>query len=78
MDEIVKSYVDQKQFMGSVLVGRGNELVFEKSYGSANVEWDIPNAADSRFRIGSITKQFTAASILLLQERGKLSVDDPP
>ena len=41
------------------------------------MEWEIPNSPSTKFRLGSITKQFTAASILLLEERGKLSVNDP-
>ena len=63
--------------MGTALVARGDQVVFDKAYGSANLEWDIPNTPATKFRLGSITKQFTAASILLLEERGKLSVNDP-
>jgi CubicO group peptidase (beta-lactamase class C family) len=64
-------------FTGSALVAKDGKVVFSKGYGMANVEWDIPNTPQTKFRLGSITKQFTAASILLLQERGKLSVQDP-
>jgi len=64
-------------FTGSALVAKGGKVVFSKGYGMANAEWDIPNTPQTKFRLGSITKQFTAASILLLQERGKLSVQDP-
>jgi CubicO group peptidase (beta-lactamase class C family) len=77
MDKVVQSYVDAKQFMGSVLVARGEDVVFSKSVGSANLEWNIANTPATKFRIGSMTKQFTAASILLLEERGKLKIDDP-
>src|SRR5688572_7179869 len=77
MDQIAQSYVSNKQFMGSVLVARGNEVLLSKGYGSANLEWEIPNAPSTKFRLGSITKQFTAASILLLEERGKLTLEDP-
>jgi CubicO group peptidase (beta-lactamase class C family) len=76
MDQIVRSYSDNHQFMGSVLVAQGDKIVFEKSYGDANLEWNIPDDSLTKFRIGSMTKQFTAASILLLEERGKLSTDD--
>jgi CubicO group peptidase (beta-lactamase class C family) len=76
MDQIVQSYVDAKQFMGSVLVARGDAILFNKSYGMANLEWNVPNTPTTKFRIGSITKQFTAAAILLLEERGKLTVED--
>jgi CubicO group peptidase (beta-lactamase class C family) len=77
MEEVVRSYVSEKKFMGCVLVVRGNNVLLNKGYGFANLEWDIPNSPSAKFRLGSITKQFTAASILLLEERGKLKVDDP-
>jgi CubicO group peptidase (beta-lactamase class C family) len=76
MDQIVRWYSDSRQFMGSVLVAQGDKIVFEKSYGDANLEWNIPDDSLTKFRIGSMTKQFTAASILLLEERGKLSTGD--
>jgi len=77
MDQVVQSYTASQHFMGSVLVARGGQVVFSKGYGSADLEWDVPNSSTTKFRLGSITKQFTAASILLLEERGKLSVNDP-
>ena len=61
----------------SVLAARGDEVLLSKGYGSANLEWNIPNSPATKFRLGSVTKQFTAASILLLEERGKLKTDDP-
>lgn len=76
MDQVVQSYVSEKKFMGSVLVARGDETLFSKGYGSANLEWNIPNSPNTKFRLGSVTKQFTAAAILLLDERGKLKIDD--
>jgi len=77
MDQIVQSFVAEHQFMGTVLVAHGDKVLLSKGYGSANLEWDIPNAPNTKFRLGSVTKQFTAVSILLLEERGKLSVSDP-
>ena len=77
IDQIVQSYATEKKFMGSALVARGDDVIFSKAYGSANLEWQIPNAPSTRFRLGSITKQFTAASILLLEEQGKLKTEDP-
>jgi CubicO group peptidase (beta-lactamase class C family) len=76
MDQVVQSYVANHTFMGSVLIALGNQVVFSKGYGSADLEWDVPNSPGTKFRLGSVTKQFTAASILLLEERGKLSVND--
>jgi CubicO group peptidase (beta-lactamase class C family) len=77
MEQVVQSYVPSKKFMGSVLVAQDGRILLDKSYGFANLEWEIPNTSTTKFRLGSITKQFTAASILLLEERGKLKVEDP-
>ena len=77
MEQVVHSYLDQRQFMGTVLVARDGKVLLSKGYGSANLEWDVPNSPATKFRLGSITKQFTAACILLLEERGKLKTDDP-
>jgi len=59
-------------FMGSVLVAEKGKVIFSKSYGMADLEWSVPNSPTTRFNIASMTKQFTAASILLLEDRGKL------
>jgi CubicO group peptidase (beta-lactamase class C family) len=77
MEEVIHAYTANRQFMGSVLVARGAQVLLDKGYGFANLEWDVPDSPATKFRLGSITKQFTAASILLLQERGKLNVEDP-
>lgn len=77
MDRIVRNYVSEGRFMGSVLVARGDMILLDQGYGFANLEWRVPNTPDTKFRIGSITKQFTAASILLLADRGKVSLADP-
>lgn len=77
MEQVIQSFVTAKQFMGAVLVSKDGQTVLDKGYGYANLEWSIPNSPDAKFRLGSITKQFTAASILLLEERGKLSAGDP-
>jgi CubicO group peptidase (beta-lactamase class C family) len=76
MDHVVQSYVDNGTFAGSVLVARGSDVIVSKGYGLADVEWNIPNSPSARFRVASITKQFTAAAILLLEERGRLQIDD--
>ena len=75
LDEVVQAYVPDR-FMGSVLVARGDDIVFDKAYGSANLEWNVANTPDTKFRLGSLTKQFTAAAILLLEEQGKLKTSD--
>jgi CubicO group peptidase (beta-lactamase class C family) len=78
MDEAVKTLSDHnRKFMGSVLVAWGGEKILSRGYGFANLEWEIPNAPDTKFRLGSISKQFTAACILILEQQGKLKVTDP-
>ena len=76
MEEAVQFYVSGNQFMGSVLVARGDSVVFDKAYGAASLELGVPNTTRTKFRIGSLTKQFTAAAVLLLEERGKLHIED--
>ena len=61
----------------AVGVGVGGRSVLEKAYGMADLERDVPNKADTIFEAGSVSKQFTAAAILLLAADGKLSIDDP-
>lgn len=76
LKQVVQPYVDAQMFMGSVLVAKNGKVIFSKSYGMADLEWSVPNSATTRFNIASMTKQFTAASILLLEDRGKLKTDD--
>jgi CubicO group peptidase (beta-lactamase class C family) len=60
----------------AVLVAKDGQVLLRKAYGLANLELGVPMQPDMVFEIASVTKQFTAAAILLLQERGKLSVND--
>ena len=57
-------------------MARDGKLLYAKGYGSANLEQNVPITPDSVFDIGSTSKQFSAASILLLEKQGKLSVND--
>ena len=76
VDEYMRAQEKLKQFSGSVLLARGGVPVVSKGYGLANAEWEIPNTPRTRFRIGSITKQFTSMVVMQLQERGKVKVSD--
>lgn len=60
----------------SVAIVKGGKLVYTHAYGNAHLDPPVPATADMRYSIGSISKQFTAAAILLLQEQGKLSLND--
>jgi CubicO group peptidase (beta-lactamase class C family) len=75
-EEYAQATAKAEHFSGAILVARDGKVLVSKGYGMADVENDVPNTPETRFRLGSLTKQFTAASILLLQERGKLSVQD--
>ena len=75
IDALVQQYVNNKQFNGSVLVAEKGQVIFKKGYGMANMEWNIPNAPDTKFRLGSITKQFTAMLVMQLVEKGKLKLE---
>lgn len=76
-DEYMKSAVEVERFSGSILVARDGQAIVSKGYGMANVELDMPNTLNTVFRLASITKQFTATAIMMLQERGKLNANDP-
>jgi CubicO group peptidase (beta-lactamase class C family) len=77
LEAVAGAYAAEGRFMGSILVVEGDRVLLDRGYGKANLDWAIPNAPDVKFRIGSLTKQFTAASILLLAQDGKLSLTDP-
>ncbi len=77
LEAIVTSYTPKNSFMGAVLVVEGDRVLLDKGYGQADLEWNIPNTPDTKFRLGSLTKQFTATLVLLLQQDGKLNIADP-
>jgi CubicO group peptidase (beta-lactamase class C family) len=76
VEEYLTAAVRVGGFSGSVLIARDGRPVFRSAYGMANRELEVPNTPETVFRIGSLTKGFTAAAIMLLQERGKLQVSD--
>jgi CubicO group peptidase (beta-lactamase class C family) len=75
IDELMSLYHKYQQFNGAVLVADHGKVIYKKGFGPANMEWNIPNEPDTKFRLGSITKQFTAALILQLVEQGKIKLD---
>lgn len=77
LDSIAGSGVTEGRTIGLVAaVVRGNDTLLLKSYGKANLEWDVPMPVDAIFEVGSVAKQFTAAAILQLRDEGKLTLDD--
>jgi len=74
---LVQRFVDANLYSGAILVAVDGKPVLREGVGLADREWNIPNTPDTKFRIGSNTKQFTATAILQLAQQGKLSIDDP-
>ena len=77
LDDLLNKYTEYGQFQGSVLVADQGKVIYKKGFGMANMEWDIPNAPDTKHRLGSITKQFTAMLIMQLVAEGKLDLQTP-
>jgi CubicO group peptidase (beta-lactamase class C family) len=77
MDQVVRASVEADEFSGSVLVARDGEILLDRGYGFANREWSLPNDGDTKFRLGSVTKQFTAVAVMILNERGLVDLDAP-
>jgi CubicO group peptidase (beta-lactamase class C family) len=78
LDKIIGDAIAAKKMVGaSIAIARGSEPPLILSYGKADVENDVAVTPASVFRVGSVTKQFTAAAIMLLVERGQVSLDDP-
>jgi CubicO group peptidase (beta-lactamase class C family) len=76
IDRYLTELVDAKLFQGVVLVARDGQVLISKGYGFADAGRGIPNTTRTRFRLASLTKQFTAMAIMILQSRGKLDVQD--
>ncbi|WP_421801321.1 serine hydrolase domain-containing protein [Flagellimonas sp.] len=76
----IKDYLDRaydlERFSGTIFVQKGSEVLVKKTYGFANIEDKVKNRVQTKFNIGSITKQFTATAILLLQQEGKLKLHE--
>lgn len=76
IDTYLQACLSNRYFIGSVLVARAGEVLLSAGYGMANLEHNVPHTPQTKFRIGLITKQFTATAILQLQEQGLLGVHD--
>ena len=67
IDAYLTAAAEQRLFSGTALVAQKGQILLSKGYGMASIELEVPNSPQTKFRLGSITKQFTAAAILLLQ-----------
>jgi CubicO group peptidase (beta-lactamase class C family) len=73
----VEPYLEMKAFSGAILIAKQGKVILDEGFGMANYELSVPNTPRTKFHIASISKTFTAAAILILEDRGRLSVDDP-
>ena len=71
------THIANRDFSGTVLIAHGDTIQLGKAYGMANYELNVANTLDTKFRIASVTKTFTAAAVIMLRERGALGLDDP-
>ena len=77
LDQLLQKYFEYGKFNGSILVSFEDEILLNSGYGYANMEWEQNNAANTKHRLGSVTKQFTAMLILQLAEKGDLDLHQP-
>ncbi|HQQ94999.1 MAG TPA: serine hydrolase [Bacteroidia bacterium] len=75
--QLMDKYSETQAYSGSVLVSEHGKVIYKKAFGMANYEWDIPNQTDTKFRLASVSKQFTAMLILQMVQEGKLDLHVP-
>jgi CubicO group peptidase (beta-lactamase class C family) len=77
IDELISTYAEYGKFNGAVLVAKEGEIIYKKGFGFANVEWDILNDTDTKFRLASVSKQFTAMLTVQLFAEKNFDLDTP-
>ena len=76
IDQLMRRSHARGIFNGNVLVARQGHIVYEQAFGYADATLEVPLTLDHRFNIGSITKEFSAVAIMMLQEQGHLTITD--
>lgn len=76
IDQLVSKIYKENEPGAVILIAENGKTIYKKAFGQANLELNVPMAPNNVFEIGSITKQFTAVAILILEEQGKLNVND--
>ena len=77
IEEMMQKHVELNQFSGTVLLAKEGKVLYAKAFGEANKSFGIKNDLDTKFNIASMGKMFTGVSILQLEERGRLNINDP-
>ena len=75
INELISAYAENGQFNGTILVKKGEKIVYKNAFGIANREWNIDNTIDSKFLIGSISKSITAFMTLILVNDGLIDLN---
>lgn len=75
--EYLEAHHTHRRWSGTALIAEDGKIVYRGAFGLANADWKLPNALDTKFRVGAITKQITAMLVLLLVQEGKLELDVP-
>lgn len=75
IDKLMSRYHEYGQFNGVALVAENGKIIYEKGFGYANMEWKIPNTPNTKFRLGSLSKQFTSMLVMQLVQEEKLRLD---
>ena len=76
IDSIFNSWTETNHPGGAIGIMQNGEVIYSKAFGLASLEYQVPNTTETIFNVGSVSKQFTAMGIVLLQEKGLLSIDD--
>jgi CubicO group peptidase (beta-lactamase class C family) len=71
VDEYMAATARLNRFSGTILIAKNGKILISKGYSLADREWGSPNGATTKFRIGSLTKQFTATAVMMLQDRNR-------
>jgi len=74
LQDLMTKYANQQHFNGTILVQKEGKTIYHKSFGMANFQFSVPNANDTKYRIASITKLFTAVLIMQLKGEGKIDL----
>jgi len=77
LERYVATLAKADQFSGTVLLAKDGRTIYSGAFGQANKDFNVPNALDTKFNLGSMNKMFTSVTIAQLVEQGKLSYDDP-
>ncbi len=76
INSLLSTYFEYGKFNGSALVVEKGEVIYKHGFGLANMEWDIPNETDTKFRLASVSKQFTAMVIMILVAENKIELNE--